>query len=347
MSFEDFCEFKETKSGYTLKKYLMKNSAQITHFEIPSEYRSKSVTAIDDSAFSGAKFLRSVIIPDTVLELGTEVFRNCPSLTEVKLPKDIYCIPAFTFGSCFSLKKIDLPDSVTAIYGDAFADCISLEEIVLPKNFEILDACFDGCTNLRSVVFQSKGVFVSKYTFDDCTALPAETVMRALVPGDDITVPFVYSDDEGFNWWTALRQDVFELAVKYDSFSQTDKSMLFYMAFLEDLFAEIYPIMRDSGWLYRAENVTGFEKLLSDTFNGESKDNPKFWENMDIWVTDEKLFDGIIASAALCGETNGEQTFVDKLLERSVKYKKTEVTAWLLEYKNRRFGFDGEQTYEL
>lgn len=347
MSFEDFCEFKETKSGYTLKKYLMKNSSQITHFEIPSEYRSKPVTAIDDSAFSGSKFLRSAVIPDAVLELGTEVFRNCPTLTEVKLPKGIYSIPAFTFDSCFSLKKIDIPDSVTAIYGDAFAYCISLEEIVLPKNFEILDACFGSCAILRSVVFQSKGVYVNKYAFDDCPALPAETVMRALVPGDDITVPFVYSGDEGFNWRTALRQDVFELAVKYDSFSQTDKSMLFYMAFLEDLFAEIYPIMRDSGWLYRGENIMGFEKLLSDTLNGESKDNPKLWENMDIWITDEKLFDGIIASAARRGETNGEQTFVDKLLERSVKYGKTEVTAWLLEYKNRRFGFNGGDKFDL
>lgn len=347
MNCNELYEFKETEKGYTLTCYLMSDAADITDIEIPSEYRSKPVTEIGDSAFAGAKYLRSVIIPDSVLELGSEVFRNCKSLAKVKLPKNIYCIPAFAFDGCSSLKSIDLPDGVTAILDDAFVDCVSLEEIVLPKCFQNLDTSFSGCTSLRSVVFQSEGVYVSLYAFDDCPALPPETVMRALVPGDDITAPFVYYYDKGFGWWTALRQDVFELAMKYDSFSQTNKSMLFYMIFSEELFAAYYPIMHDSGWLYREENMTGFEKLLSDIFKGESKDAPKLWENMNIWVTDEKLIDGIIASAARRGEMNGERTFFDMLLERSVSLGKTEATAWLLEYKNREFGFDGEEKYEL
>ena len=347
MNSDELYEFKETEKGYALARYLMSNAAEITEIEIPSEYRSKPVTEIGGSAFKGAKYLRSVIIPDSVLELGTEVFRNCLSLTEVKLPKWIYCIPAFAFDGCSSLRSIDLPDGVTAILDDAFVDCVSLEEIVLPKCFQKLDTSFSGCTNLRSVVFQSEGVYVSLYAFDDCPALPAETVMRALVPGDDITAPFVYYYDKGFGWWTALRQDVFELAMKYNSFSQTNKSMLFYMIFSEELFAAYYPIMRDSGWLYREENMTGFEKMLSEILGGEFRDNPEVWENMDIWVTDEKLFDGIITQSARRPGANGGRTLWEKILERSVSLGKTEVTAWLLEYQKRKFGFDGGKALEL
>lgn len=95
MNYDELFEFKETENGCTLVRYLMADAAEITDIEIPSEYRSKPVTEIGASAFARANYLRSVIIPDSVCELGTEVFRNCKSLAEVKLPKNIYCIAAF------------------------------------------------------------------------------------------------------------------------------------------------------------------------------------------------------------------------------------------------------------
>lgn len=347
MTCNELFDFKKTENGYTLARYLMADSADITELEIPPEYLSEPVTAIGDSAFAGARYLRSVILPDSIERIGGGAFANCADLFEIKLPQKIYCISTFMFSGCVSLKRIDIPDGVTMI-DEAFTDCVSLEKIVLPKYLRSLEgAVFDGCTNLRSVVFQSVGVYVDKYAFGNCPALPPETVMRALVPGDDITEPFIYSDDEGFDWWTALRQDVFELAMKYDSFSQTDKSVLFYMLFSEELFAAYYPIMRESGWLYREENITGFEKMLSDIFAGESRDNPKIWDNMDIWVTDKKLLGRIIAAASRRGPMSGGRTFPDKLIERSVSLGKTEATAWLLEYKSRKLGFDRGEKFEL
>lgn len=338
MTCDELYEFREYNNVYMLTRYLRTGDPGITELEIPSEYRSKPVTTIGDSAFRKAKYLRSVTLPDSVSELGSEIFRDCVELVGVRLPRGICSIPAFAFDGCSSLKSVELPESVTTIFDDAFTDCVSLEEIVLPKNFRSIEgASFSGCTDLRSVVFQSEGVYVCPYAFDDCPALPPETVMRALVPGDDITEPFIPSDEVVFNGCSALRRDVFELAVKYDSFSRIAKISVFRALFSDGLFVEYYPIMSESGWLYREENMTGFGEMLSNIFSGEHCDEPEIWNKMDFWTSDQRLLDGMIT----------ERGFAEKLLERSVSLNKTETSARLLEYINNKFGVDGEDNYEL
>lgn len=347
MNYEELYKFKKNKNGYTLESYLMKNSAEITELEIPSEYRSIPVTEIGNYAFSNAKYPRSVIIPDSVRELGSGVFMNCTSLAAVKLPKEITGIPPFMFDGCSSLKNIDLPDSVTAIHDGAFDGCEALEEVILPKNLKLLDSTFIGCTSLRSVVFQSE-VNVTPFTFDDCPLLPAETVVLSLVPNNDITEPFISNNEVPFNGIVVLRRDVFELAIKNDSLSKMSKDTIFICLFDGELFAEYYPIMRENGWLYRRANVRGFEKMLTRAlFDRRYRDIPELWEHMEWWAADEKLLDGIFTLNAYKPKMNNGLVLWEKLLERSVKYSKTEVTAWLLEYKNRRFGFNGGDNFEL
>lgn len=306
MNCDELFRFENMKPGYIIAEYLRKDDPGITEIEIPSEYRSETVDTIGTMAFRGAKYLRSVFIPDSVDFIGSGAFDGCASL-----------------------KSVRLSENLITINDDAFSDCVSLEEITLPKSLKSIEgSVFSGCTSLRSVVFRSSGVFVGKYAFDDCPALPAETVMRSLVPADDITAPFLYAEDEGFEWWTALRRDVFELAMEYDSFSKVDKSMLFYMIFEEDLFAEYLPLMRRNDWIYREENLGGFERLLADIFAGSSRDLPEIWENDELWMTDNRLFAGIASVAA--------------------QNKETEFAAWLLELKRRKYGFDGgENEYDI
>lgn len=306
MNCDKLFRFEHLEPGFIIAEYLQKDDPDITEIEIPSEYCSETVCSIGGMAFRGAKYLRSVFIPDSVDFIGSGAFDGCTSL-----------------------KSIRLSENLITILDDAFYDCVSLEEITLPRSLRIIQgAVFGGCTSLRSVVFQSSGVFVGKYAFVDCPALPAETVMRSLVPADDITEPFIYSEDEGFEWQTALRRDVFELAMEYDSFSGVDKSMLFYMIFEEDLFAEYFPIMRRNDRIYREENLGGFERLLSDIYAGSSRDLPEIWENDGLWMTDNRLFAGIVSIAA--------------------QNKEAEFAAWLLELKRRKYGFDsGESEYDI
>lgn len=306
MQCDELFEFERNKKGFTLTRYRRVDDPDITEIDIPSEYCSEPVTEIGDSAFEGAKYLRSVVIPE----------------------------------------------GVTVINDNAFAYCVSLEELVLPASMKtIKSAACCYCTNLRSIVFQSNNVKMYSGTFHNCPALPPETVMLSLVPDSNISSPFVYSADVAFDWETALRRDVFELALKYDSFSEGDKSMVFYMLFFKNLFVDYYSIMTKSGWIYRDENAAGFEELLSQLLDGTRRFVTNFWECAEIWITDEKMLDGIAAAAARRGETKGEpfpeMALPNKLIEHFVKIGRPDLTAWLLEYKKRRFGFGAEDKYEL
>lgn len=285
MNYEELYKFQKNKNGYTLKRFLMYNSAEITKLEIPSEYCSKPVTGIGGYAFAHAEFLRSVIIPDSVRKLGKGVFADCSSLTEVKLPKEITCIPTAMFEGCSSLKNIDLPESVTAIQRDAFSWCKSLEEVKFPKSLKLLDASFGGCTNLRSVVFQGK-VNMTLFTFIDCPLLPAEVLLYSLIGANDLSEPITGWDF--LDYRLLFKREVFALAVEHNCLRSIDKRKL-------------------------------FVKLI------EHKD-PALLPLSETLLTED---------------------IADELIRFCTDKGMTEETAWLLDCKNRKFGFDVGEKYDL
>ena len=66
----------------------------------------KNLTSIDDQAFIDCKSLEKIEIPDTVYNMGTNIFEGCVLLSEIKLPKYRVDIPVETFKNCTSLEKI-------------------------------------------------------------------------------------------------------------------------------------------------------------------------------------------------------------------------------------------------
>ena len=91
----------------------------------------------------------SVIIPDSVSEIGKGAFTNCRNLTSVTIPDSVTKIGFLAFGNCISLSSVDIPDSVTYISDGAFGNCISLTSVVLPETVtEIGDTAFLQCPRL-------------------------------------------------------------------------------------------------------------------------------------------------------------------------------------------------------
>lgn len=90
--------------------------------ELPSTLRK-----IDDHAFSGCRNLQSIVIPNSVTELGRSVFDRCISLKEVELPNTITVIKESAFQGCSNLKSIIIPESVEKIEMYAFHLCKNLE----------------------------------------------------------------------------------------------------------------------------------------------------------------------------------------------------------------------------
>ena len=112
-----------------------------------------SVTNIGDYAFSGCRSLTDIVIPDGVTSIGKCAFEGCFALSSVVIPDSVSCIGFGAFENCSSLHSVVIPDSVTSIGDYAFWNCRSLTDIVIPDGVtSIGDAAFEDCSSLSSVV---------------------------------------------------------------------------------------------------------------------------------------------------------------------------------------------------
>ena len=87
---------------------------------VPDTIVGYPVTRIADDAFKGTA-VTSVIIPDTVGEIGWFAFADCPSLTSVTLPASVTSIGYGAFDGCSNLTVYCPRDSYAAAYAISFA----------------------------------------------------------------------------------------------------------------------------------------------------------------------------------------------------------------------------------
>ena len=112
-----------------------------------------------------------VVIPDGVVAIkGT--FNGCSGLRSVVIPDSVREIGESAFTDCVSLTNITIPNSVTAIGGWAFSGCTSLTNIVIPDSVStIVDCAFDGCASLTNVTITNSITTIGKHAFDKCQNL--------------------------------------------------------------------------------------------------------------------------------------------------------------------------------
>ncbi len=112
--------------------YTVTDVGEETVVVIPAEYEGLPVTKIQGHHGTGAfadKTFTTVIIPDTVTEIGQNTFYGCKQLTEVKLGANsgLTTIGNNAFSGCSALKAITIPKGVTTIGNAAFNNCASIE----------------------------------------------------------------------------------------------------------------------------------------------------------------------------------------------------------------------------
>ena len=153
--------------------------------EISVKGHTYEVKAVRYDAFKNCSRLSSVIIPQTIQEIGEEAFRNCSELTSLKIPRSVVSIHDFAFSGCGGLESIvveegnekyyspnncnaiilktkrwliqgcrntTIPDDVLSIYHEAFCGCVGLTTICIPNSITYIGQdAFHECSDLTSI----------------------------------------------------------------------------------------------------------------------------------------------------------------------------------------------------
>jgi hypothetical protein len=148
----------------------------------------KSLTGIEDEAFTSCKSLASVTIPGSVTSIVKRAFVGCDGLTSFTVAKSNTAY-ASVDGVLFNKDKTTLiqfpksksgnytiPSSVTSISGGAFSGCGSLMSVTIPDSVtSIGHTAFFRCNNLTSVTIPGSVTGIGNYAFMLCNSLTSVT----------------------------------------------------------------------------------------------------------------------------------------------------------------------------
>ena len=215
-------EFTPDNTAVIVNNYKCKGTA--ADVTIPSCYKGKPVTAINNAAFPNSA-VTSVTIPDSVTSIPDAAFVNCSQLTNISIPNSVTYIGFSAFSSCTSLKSITLPSSLSTIGNSAFAGCPSSMTVTYPGSKKQWDAIFKGSNN--DVLENNLVCNTLEATFDpdNGESIFTQTIDR----GENFTEPAApskenhtfagwYNGDEKFDFGadTTNAPNVLELVAKWD-----------------------------------------------------------------------------------------------------------------------------------
>ena len=264
---------------------------------IPSRYKGKPVTMIDNAAFYNS-VVTSVTIPDSVTSIRDSAFVFCSQLTNISIPNSVTAIGSFAFDGCTKLESITLPSSLSTIQSYAFYNCGNLKTIRIPVSVTFIENfAFDGCPSSMTVTYSGSKTqwdAISKGSNNDvlennliCAKLEAtfdpdngESIFKQTIDrGGKFTEPAApskenhtfagwYNGDKPFDFDadTTNAPNVLELVAKWDINQYTVQFVSDYGSFADQTVEHGKPI--DTGKL-TAPTVEGY------TFDGWYADDTR------------------------------------------------------------------------
>ena len=159
------------------KNVLIKYNGTETNVEIPYG------TTMISSAFEENYRIESVIIPETVKNIGQYAFREAVNLKQVNIPEFATTIGANAFNGCRSLTEIELPEGYgfNSLGGSAFRNNTQLTSINIPQGVKNLpDGVLADCPALTDIIIPESVTTIHKNAF-----LNSQNVHLFVTPGSE------------------------------------------------------------------------------------------------------------------------------------------------------------------
>lgn len=144
----EYFTYQQVSGGLGITSYI--GFGGTGEISVPSHINDLPVVRIEDGAFQGTD-LGSIILPDTVIEIGKEAFKDCKQLRQVNIPRGVVRIGKEAFKYCTSLKTVNIPNGLESLGFGCFSRS-GLTQIDIPTSIrELPQLCFSCCSSLRAV----------------------------------------------------------------------------------------------------------------------------------------------------------------------------------------------------
>ena len=166
----------------------------ITALPIQAFYKSTNVEnlilpntliTIGEEMFYQSK-LKTVVIPANATTIGNSAFEQCASLISIDIPANVETIGTAVFWGCSSLTTVTFEKgsqlktigggySGPNYYG-VFSDCTALTSIEIPASVETIEAAaFKDCSSLTSIEIPASVETIKASAFKGCSSLATVT----------------------------------------------------------------------------------------------------------------------------------------------------------------------------
>ena len=152
-----------------------RESGHLVSVSIPNTLKEIRSNAFADSV------IESVILPDSVTEIGFCAFRNCTSLKELKLSSNLKSIDNLAFENCTSLESIIIPGSLEYMGLEAFSTCTSLKSVEIQNGVQSIGRLsFLFCESLESIILPDSITVIELQAFGECSSLKSIKLSKNL-----------------------------------------------------------------------------------------------------------------------------------------------------------------------
>ncbi len=251
--------------------------------------------------------------------------KNDPDVTDIEIPTEYNGLPVTMilsgcFSSAQSITRVSVPGSVLVIASLAFYNCVSLEEAELSEGLTVLGSSVFELSGLKSVKLPKSLKRLGSCAFQFCRNLervefgnePSEFGARVFHSCDKLPPEIsVMSLTRSTNITSPVR--------KADFREMMDK---FIGADCDYFRPDIFELLAKNKCLRNCNVRFLFEKMINE-------------DMAELLPLAEKY--GMLSNRELA----------DILISYGIDRKNTEITAYLLDLKNRKFGFDHESELNL
>ena len=181
------------------------NDNTIGSLTIPATYENKPVKAIAPEAFKNYANLTTVVLPESLEEIGTRAFYNCANITTFNIPTTVttvgediltsYKVLTYENNVCYAgnwvlsydntvTTPITVKAGTVGLAENAFRDggqSTKLSRVSLPASLKYIGKnAFYGCSALEEITIPNGVTLLPAWTFMNCTSLASVTLSASL-----------------------------------------------------------------------------------------------------------------------------------------------------------------------